>query len=129
MDKYDLSGEGYGSEGILSVLEYQGKKVQTSTAKKPFNNIYVKNFPKDLSFTDDSLVDLFKEYGNVQSASIMRDENGDSKGFGFVCFDDTTAAESAIAALKEKAGEDDGEAKDDEERAAQKLFACEAKKK
>ena len=74
------------------MLEYQGKK---TVAKKAFNNLYVKNFSKDPTFTDEKLAELFKEFGEVQNACIMRDANGDSKGFGFVCFSDSTAAENA----------------------------------
>jgi len=75
----------------LSVLEYQGKK----TFKKSFNNVYVKNFPKDPSFTEECLEELFKEFGEVQNAAIMRDGDGISKGFGFVCFTDASSAEKA----------------------------------
>jgi hypothetical protein len=45
MDKYDLSSDGYQAEGILEVLEYQGKK--SSLSAKAFNNVYVKNIPMD----------------------------------------------------------------------------------
>ena len=72
-------------------MEYQGKKV----VRKSFNNVYVKNFPKDQSFTEECLEELFKEFGEVQNAAIMRDSDGNSKGFGFVCFSDSQAAEKA----------------------------------
>ena len=92
MDKYDLSrdvADGTSREALqghqLMVLEYHSgtKKV---VRKGVFNNVYVKNFPKESSFTEDDLATLFKDFGEIQSTAIMRDGNGDSKGFGFVCF-------------------------------------------
>ena len=56
----------------------------------------MKNFPKEASFTEESLGELFTEFGDVQSAAIMRDATGESKGFGFVCFKESGAAEKAI---------------------------------
>lgn len=50
MDKYDLSSEGKDFSGTLQVLEYQGKK--TVHKKTSFNNVYVKGFPKEATFTD-----------------------------------------------------------------------------
>lgn len=97
MDKYDLSTDGNGITGLLSVLEYQGKKSQA--ARRSFNNVYVKGFPKDASFTDEHLAELFKEFGEIQSAAIMRDGHGQSKGFGFVCFADASSAEKATQAV------------------------------
>lgn len=94
MDKYDLAGDGHGAEGVLTVLEYQGKKSQISAHKRSFNNVYVKGFPKD-SFTEEDLSKLFQEFGEIQNAAIMRDGNGESKGFGFVCFQESAAAEKA----------------------------------
>ena len=85
MDKYDLSNDGNGAEGILTVLEYQGKKGGLTTHnKRSFNNVYVKGFPKE--FSEDQLGDIFKEFGEIQNTCIMRDGTGESKGFGFVCF-------------------------------------------
>jgi polyadenylate-binding protein len=92
MDNYDLSSDGNGASGTLSVLEYQGKK-SGLTSKKAFNNVYVKGFPTD--YTDENLEDIFKEFGKIQNVAIMRDGNGLSKGFGFVCFEDSSAAEKA----------------------------------
>lgn len=63
------------------------------------NNLYVRNF--DLSFTDDNLLELFREYGDVKSCRIMTDANGTSRGFGFVSF---ANAEQANAALREMNG-------------------------
>ena len=63
--------------------------------KRSFNNVYVKGFPKDESFTEDSLQELFIEFGEIQNTAIMRDGTGISKGFGFVCFTEPAAAEKA----------------------------------
>lgn len=93
MDKYDLASEGTGASGTLTVLEYQAKK--TSIHKRSFNNIYVKGFPKDESFTEECLAELFKEFGELQNVAIMRGSAGESKGFGFVCFTEPAAAEKA----------------------------------
>ena len=93
MDKYDLASDGYDNEGNLQVLEYQGKKGQL--IRKVSNNLYVKAFSKDPSFTDDDLAKMFSEFGKVQNACIMRDGEGNSKGFGFVCFEDPAAAQKA----------------------------------
>lgn len=54
----------------------------------------------------------------------MRDQNGQSKGFGFVCFRNPSDAEKATREVKALAED----AKDESEHNP-KLFACEAKKK
>lgn len=48
------------------------------------NNLYVKCVPE--SVDDNILESLFKKYGTIVSATIMRDAEGKSRGFGFVCF-------------------------------------------
>jgi len=104
MDKYDLRGEGPSGEGTLHVLEYQQQQGQK---KKVFNNVYVKNFSQDPEFTDEQLATLFSQYGAVHNACVMRDQNGHSKGFGFVCFKEAGSAEQAIQAWKGKVDEHD----------------------
>jgi polyadenylate-binding protein len=95
MDKYDLSSDGNGAEGLLTVLEYQGKKGALTITKHTFNNVYVKGFPKDDVFSEENLSELFRQFGEIQNAAIMRDGQGISKGFGFVCFSDPSSAEKA----------------------------------
>jgi RNA recognition motif-containing protein len=64
-------------------------------------NIYVGNLP--WSVKDDELRQLFTEFGDVVSASVIMDKfSGRSRGFGFVEMPDSMAAESAIKALNEK---------------------------
>ena len=100
----------------------------------------MKNFPKEASFTEESLELLFTEFGEVQSTAIMRDGNGESKGFGFVCFKDPAAAVKAIQfVMRSEAenNENDVEVKDDGEQKDSKvngvklsdLYVREAKKK
>ncbi|KAK8958299.1 Polyadenylate-binding protein 2 [Platanthera guangdongensis] len=62
-----------------------------------FCNLYIKNLEKD--FTDDSLKQKFSEYGKVNSAVIMKNENGNSRGFGFVSFESPEDAKKAMEAM------------------------------
>ncbi|MCL4426976.1 RNA-binding protein [Patescibacteria group bacterium] len=53
--------------------------------------------------TNESLKELFAEYGNVESATVITDRmSGRSKGFGFVEMSTDEEAENAISALNEK---------------------------
>ncbi len=61
-------------------------------------NIYVGNL--DYGMTNQSLNDLFAEFGTVVSAKIITDrDTGRSKGFGFVEMETKEAGENAIAQL------------------------------
>ena len=125
MDNYDLRGEGYGNQGTLSVLEYQGKKGQMS--KHFSNNLYVKNFSTDDSFDDEKLSKLFSSFGTVISACVMRDSEGRSRGFGFVCFEDSASAEKAAKAIHDY--NMDADKNDPEAPSYSSLYVREAKKK
>ncbi|KAK1936119.1 putative polyadenylate binding protein [Babesia divergens] len=60
-------------------------------------NLYIKNL--DDSMDDAGLRDLFKQYGTVTSSKVMRDANGVSRGFGFVCFSRPEEATKAVAGM------------------------------
>jgi len=60
--------------------------------------IYVGNLNYDTN--DESLLALFKEYGQVESAKVVTDKySGRSRGFGFVEMPDSAEAQKAIEAL------------------------------
>src|SRR5690606_7849196 len=64
------------------------------------SNLYIKNL--DDAVDDSKLHDLFASYGNIISAKVMKDENGTSKGFGFVCFSAPEEAHKAVIELNGK---------------------------
>jgi len=64
---------------------------------KLYKNVYIKNFGEELD--DEKLIEMFTKYGTVNSHKVAVDEEGKSKGFGFVAFDDAAAAEAAVLAL------------------------------
>jgi len=55
-----------------------------------FKNVYVKNLP--LNTTEEQLIALFQPFGKIQSPKM-------GAGFGFVCFEETDAAQKAVQAL------------------------------
>jgi RNA recognition motif-containing protein len=60
--------------------------------------IYVGNLNYDAN--DETLLTLFKEYGQVESAKVITDKySGRSRGFGFVEMPDSAEAQKAIEAL------------------------------
>lgn len=64
-----------------------------------FTNVFIKNL--DESIDEAQLKKIFEAYGEIQSASIQRDESGKSRGFGFVNFTRTEDAVNAVAKLNE----------------------------
>lgn len=65
-----------------------------------FTNVYIKNL--DPEFTDEEFNKLFEPYGKVTSIYIERDQDGKSRGFGFVNFEDHKDAIRAIDELNDK---------------------------
>ncbi|CAL1373038.1 unnamed protein product [Linum trigynum] len=62
-----------------------------------YTNLYVKNL--ELDVTEEVLREKFSKYGTVSSLVIARDDNGSSRGFGFVNFDNPDDARSALEAM------------------------------
>lgn len=63
--------------------------------------LYVGNL--SYGVTNQSLEDLFAEYGSVRSAQVIMDrDTGRSKGFGFVEMNDANAGREAIKGLSDK---------------------------
>ncbi|CDR87292.1 probable PAB1-mRNA polyadenylate-binding protein [Sporisorium scitamineum] len=88
-------------------------KIEESRAN--FTNVYAKNV--DPEVTDDEFEKLFTKYGKITSCVLQRDEDGKSKGFGFVNFEDHNEAQKAVDELH------------DSEYKGQKLFVARAQKK
>lgn len=65
-----------------------------------FTNVFIKNMLPETG--DDELRAMFEPFGEIQSAVVQKDEDGKSKGFGFVNFVEHTSAEKACEGLNEK---------------------------
>ncbi|GMH03042.1 hypothetical protein Nepgr_004881 [Nepenthes gracilis] len=65
--------------------------------KSGTGNIFIKNL--DRANDDKALHDAFFAFSNILSCNITTDGNGDSKGYGFVQFENEASAENAIDKL------------------------------
>jgi len=61
------------------------------------SNLYIKNL--DDSIDDEKLLSEFSQFGSITSSKVMRDEKGNSRGFGFVCFSNPDEATKAITEM------------------------------
>merc|ERR1711992_310533 len=64
---------------------------------KKFTNVYVKNFGEEMN--EDKLNDMFGKFGKITSFKIMSEDTGKQKGFGFVSYEESEAAEKAVKEL------------------------------
>lgn len=75
----------------------QRNKWQTGTQEPEYTNLYVKNLDRDI--TADILREKFSVFGKINSAVVMKDKDGKSKGFGFVDFESGEQAKKALEAM------------------------------
>lgn len=80
----------------------------------PEYNIFVKKIAKEV--TAKEFHEHFKEFGNIVSAKLAEDEEGESMGYGFVLYDNEESAKAAI------------EKNHNQEWKGKKLFVCQFQK-
>jgi polyadenylate-binding protein len=87
-----------GKKVFVGKFQSRGARMrEMGDSGRRFTNVFVKNFGEDLN--DDKLQELFEKFGEITSCSVMRDNDGKSKGFGFVAFSSPEAAEAAVEGL------------------------------
>jgi len=64
------------------------------------NNVFVKKIQKNV--TSQEFHDYFSKFGNVVSARLVEDEEGENVGYGFVLYDNKQSAELAIRETNNK---------------------------
>jgi len=67
---------------------------------KKYTNIYIKNI--DESVDEKTLEKDFSKYGKITSCVIQKDENGKSRGFGFINYENSDEAHLAVESMHEK---------------------------
>lgn len=73
------------------------RREDRDTGVDKFTNLYVKNL--DESVTDETLQEVFGAIGTLSSAVVMKDDEGKSKGFGFVNYEKSEDAHAAVEKL------------------------------
>merc|ERR1719412_2242518 len=76
------------------------REIELGEKAKKFTNVYIKNFNENLS--EDDLTTMFSKYGKISSLKLMKTDEEKNKGFGFVSFEDASAAEAACDDLNGK---------------------------
>lgn len=86
---------------LLNFTTINGKAIRTSYSqrdpsvrKSGVGNIIVQNLDK--SIDNKTLHDTFSRFGNIVSAKVAEDNMGNSRGLGYVQFDNAQSAQSAI---------------------------------
>ncbi|XP_036274898.2 polyadenylate-binding protein 1-like isoform X1 [Pipistrellus kuhlii] len=78
----------------------QEREAELGVRAKEFTNVYVKNLKTDID--EQGLEELFSQFGKTLSVKVMRDDSGQSRGFGFVNFEKHEEAQKAVMDMNGK---------------------------
>nr|GEW71773.1 polyadenylate-binding protein 7 [Tanacetum cinerariifolium] len=93
----NLNGTNVGGKQIYVAKFMKKSDRLLSGPNAKYTNLYIKNL--DLDMTEDLLKEKFSVFGNIVSLVIAREENGTSKGFGFVSFENPDDAKKAATTM------------------------------
>lgn len=86
---------------VLNFYSINGRAIRISPRQRDpskrlssVGNVIVQNL--DPSIDNKTLHDTFSQFGTITSAKVEEDSKGNSRGFGYVNFSDSAAAQSAI---------------------------------
>merc|ERR1719502_1864508 len=88
------------SERTAELKEKFDKIKQERINKYQGVNLYVKNLDENLE--DAAFKEASEPYGQITSCKIMRDDKGNAKGFGFVCYTTNEEASKAVTEMNGK---------------------------
>jgi len=83
-----------GKKIFVGLFQARKERSAQEMSSPKWTNIFVKNLPK--SVDDAKLNTMFSKYGAITSAVLMKDENGGSKGFGFINYNNHEEAQAAV---------------------------------
>merc|ERR1712029_1233423 len=67
------------------------REIELGEKAKKFTNVFIKNLSEDVDEVE--LTAMFEKYGKITSLKVMKGEDGKSKGFGFVSYEEAEEAE------------------------------------
>jgi len=82
------------------VGKFESKKERNIYKESSWTNVYIKDLGLDVN--EKELAQAFTRYGKISSTVIMKNDDGTSKGFGFVNFDQHEDAVKACMELHNK---------------------------
>jgi polyadenylate-binding protein len=90
-------------QSVSSIVHGPGQQVQVAPPGSSHSglidpcNLFCKNLDPDID--SNALFAHFRQFGQIVSARVMRNENGESRGFGFVSFQTPEQANNALHAM------------------------------